>query len=141
LWDKDEMTQIEPPANSFPSKIVGPSGEIVYWAPKGSRNPVCEDFKDIAKLKEMFKKAILHWVDIVCAVDREIYEKALSSDKWLDRLTKEALASDEAIPFVSISSIPLNERYFEDHYFVCYFTSDPFKMNDGSYVTVGVIGP
>jgi hypothetical protein len=134
------MTQIEPPVNSFPSKSVGPSAEIVYWAPKGSKDPVCEDFKDLAKLKELFNKAILHWVDVVCAVDREIYEKALLSNKWLDRLKKEAL-DDDAIPFVSISSIPLNERYFEDYYFVCYFTSKPYKTDNGSYITVGIIGP
>jgi hypothetical protein len=135
------MMNIEAPANPFSSKFNGPSGEVVYWAPKGSKNPVCEDFKDIAKLKELYDKAILHWVDIVCAVDREIYEKALSSDKWLNRLKKEAMGSDEAIPFVSISSVPLNERYFENQYLVCYFTSEPFKTDNGSYVTVGVIGP
>jgi hypothetical protein len=132
--------EIEAPLNSFPSKSKGPSGEIVYWAPKGSKNPVCEDYTDIGKLKELFDKAVLHWVDIVCAVDREIYEKALLSNKWLTRLKKEAL-DDEAIPFVSISTQPLNEDYFTDHYFICYFTSEPLRINNDSYVTVGVIGP
>jgi hypothetical protein len=134
------MTEIEAPINPFPSRSNGPSGEIVYWAPKGSKDPVCEDCKDTAKIKELFNKAILNWVSIVCSVDRKIYEKALLSDKWLDRLKREAL-EDEAIPFVSISSSPLNEDYFTDHYFICYFSSEPLKMNNNSYVTVGVIGP
>ena len=135
------MMDIEAPVNPFPSSTKGPSGEVVYWAPKGSKNPVCEDLKDSAKIEELFDKAVLDWAFLVYPViDDELYEKAPVSKKWLERLKKEAYG-DDAIPFVSVSSIPLNEDYFTDHYLICYFASEPFKLENGSYVTTGVIGP
>jgi hypothetical protein len=138
---KEPITpMINPPLNPFPSNTKGQSGETVYWAPEGSKNPVYEDFMDSAKLQKMFDKTLLGWEFLTCHVDEELCEKAHKSKKCLEQVKKEAY-KDNAIPFVSISSMPLNESYFSDNYCFCYFASRPFKLDDGSYATVGVIGP
>jgi len=135
-----QETQIEAPVNPFASKIIGAKGESVYWAPKGFKYPVCEDIDDNALIKTLFNKAILNWADLVGCTERELLEEALRSGIWTEPLKEDAAFPDEAIPFVSISSIPLNEEYFTDYYSICYFTSDPYKLNDNTYITVGVIG-
>jgi hypothetical protein len=150
IFEKIESLSLgkEPPLNSFPSKITGLSEEIIYWAPKGFKDPVCEDFKDTATLKKLYDKAFLNYLHITgCVggiVDYDIYKKVKSekikNEKLMKRLKKKAL-EDEAIPFVSISSMPLDYYYFSAIYHYCYFASKPFKMEDGSYLTVGVIGP
>jgi hypothetical protein len=130
---------IKPPINPFPSNTKGPSGETVYWAPEGSKNPVYEDFMDSDKLQKMFDKTLLDWEFLTCIVmDDELCEKAHKSKKCLEQVKKKAY---DAIPFVSISSMPLNISYFFDCYCFCLFASEPFKLDDGSYATVGVIGP
>ena len=136
----DPLKDIVPPYNNFPSQISGPSGEQVYWAATGSVYPVFPDDVDEQLIRELFDKAALAWVDLVSPVyDNEIIEAAFESEKGMEKLKQEAFY--EGIPFISLSNIPLDEEYFEDNYHICYFASEPCKINDNTYITVGVIGP
>ena len=130
---------IEAPCNTFPSQITGHSGEQVYWAPVGSLYPVCPDGIEKQKVNELFDKATLAWADFVCPANIDVLYEAPKSEKGLEMLKQTAF--NEGIPFVSISSMPLNETYFEDHYAICYFASEPYKIAEKTYLTVGVIGP
>jgi hypothetical protein len=138
MGDYFDKTYIEAPCNAFASQIVGPSGEQVYWAPIGSLYPVCPDGVDKKKLEKLFDKATLFWAGDVCPVDFDVYDAALESKEGLELLKKESFG--EGIPFISISSMPLDENYFDDNYVACFFASKPFKMSDNLYITVGVIG-
>jgi hypothetical protein len=133
------MSDIEPPYNNYISKTVGPSGEQVYWAPIGSIYPVCPDDINKEKITELFDEATLIWADICCVVDFDLYKAAQKSKKKLELLKLESF--DKGILFTSISSIPLDEEYFENNYYICYFASQPYKLSDNLYITVGVIGP
>jgi hypothetical protein len=133
------MSDIEAPINMFPSQSLGPSGEQIYWAPVGSIYPVCPDTLDSQKVNEVFNKAALAWANLVVPVDIELLDAANEDEKALEILKQEAFG--DGLPFLSISSKPLNENYFEDNYFICYFTSKPYRMNKNTYFTVGVIGP
>ena len=134
------IVQIEAPCNSFPSQITGPSGEQVYWAPVGSLYPVCPDGIDQEKVKKYFDKATLKWAYlIVGAIGHDVFKTGLKSEKAMKKLKRNNFG--EGIPFISISSMPLNEDYFDDYYLWCYFASKPYKMAENSYITVGMIGP
>jgi hypothetical protein len=129
---------IEAPVNKFPSQTTGPSGEQVYWAPVSSLYPVCPDGIDKNKVEDLFDKATLLWADDVCPVDLDSYEEALESKEGLEILKQQSFG--EGIPFISISKMPLDENYFEDNYCVCFFASNPEKVSDNLFFTVGVIG-
>ena len=133
------MFDIDPPYNNYVSQTVGPSGEQVYWSPIGSICPVCPDGVDEKKIAELFDEATLVWADTRCPVDYYFCEAARKSKKKLELLKRENF--NEGIPFTSISSIPLDEEYFEDNYNACYFASQPYKLSEDLYITVGVIGP
>ena len=139
MEDGETIEQIEAPCNDFPSQITGPSGEQVYWAPVGSLYPVCPDGIDQEKVRKIFDKAALAWAYIIGAVSHDVFKAGLKSEKAMKRLKRESFGN--GIPFISISSMPLNEAYFEDYYFICYFASKPYKTAGNSYITVGMIGP
>ena len=132
--------QIEAPCNTFPSQISGPSGELVFWAPVRSLYPIFPDGIDKQKIKKLFNKAVLEWADRgACPMDYDSYQVARKSEKGLDKIKQ--LSFDKGIPFISISDMPLDEEYFEDKYFICYFASKPYKFSENQYFTVGMIGP
>ena len=139
MEDGERIEQIEAPSNNFPSQITGPSGEQVYWAPEGSHYPVFPDGIDQEKFRKIFDKATLAWASIIGAVSRDEFKAVLESEKTMKKLKQESFC--EGIPFISISSMPLNESYFEDYYYICYFASKPYKTAENSYITVGMIGP
>ena len=129
---------IEAPNNTFQSQITGPKGEEVYWAPVNSFHPVLPEGIDKEFANKLFDKAALAWAELVCCVDRDVIQAARKSERDMEIFKREALG--KGIPFISISNKPLNERYFETNYLVCYFTSKPQKLEENKYFTVGVIG-
>jgi hypothetical protein len=133
------MSDIEAPVNMFPSQSLGPSGEQIYWTSAGSIYPVCPDMLDSQKVNKIFNKAVLAWANLVVPVDVDLLDVANEDEKALEILKQKAF--DGGIPFLSISNKPLKEAYFEDNYFICYFTSKPYRMSKNMYFTVGVIGP
>jgi hypothetical protein len=87
----------------------------------------------------LFNKAVLDWADIVCPVDIDLHYEAKESDAALEELKRQSFCND-GVPFVAVSPTPLSEKYFENHYFICYFVSPPHKLRDGTYLATGVIG-
>ena len=138
----EKLEQIEAPCNNFPSQITGPWGEQVYWAPVGSLYPVCPDGIDQKKVKKLFDKVSLPWVNLAIPIDFDnnvLEAAARKNEKAMEIVKRESFG--DGIPFISISSMPLNEGYFEDYYFICYFASKPYKTAENTYITVGMIGP
>jgi len=97
---------IEAPSNSFPSQIIGPSGEQVYWAPINSFYPVYPYGIDEQLVNKLFDKAVIANAELVGVIDSDVIEAAVKSKKGMEVFKREAYG--EAIPFISISSMPLN---------------------------------
>jgi hypothetical protein len=121
------MLDFVAPLNTFPSQSLGPSGEQMYWAPLGSLYPVCPENIDKQKVKKIFNQVTLNWANIVMPVDPDVFDAAQESERGLEILKQEAF--DQAIPFIAISQMPLDEDYFEDNFSICYFASEPHKID------------